>query len=336
MNAIVPVKAEPKAIRIGNARALVPGSVEEMYRFATAIVRAGMQPKSFGGGEQAASACFVAMQLGAEVGFPPMAAIQNIAVINGKPGVYGPAQMALVRASGLLEAIEEGFRGKEGQDDWTAYCTVKRVDQAPETSEFSVADAKRAGLWGKAGPWQQYPKRMLRMRARSFALRDVFPDVLLGLAYTAEELEDSIGEARQAVTDQTTEKPQGSKLEALEAQASTENASQDSEASAGSSPTPASAEAAGDVEPPGSDGAITSPAISTAEPVAEATPERSLDDWLAPIRAGLEACSTPGDVDGVEADEAAYLEEMPLPIRQAASALILRRRQDFTKRAARR
>jgi hypothetical protein len=53
-----------------------------------------------------------------------------------------------------------------------------------------VADAKRAGVWGKAGPWTQYPKRMLGIRARSFALRDVFPDVLGGLDIR-EEVEDS-------------------------------------------------------------------------------------------------------------------------------------------------
>jgi hypothetical protein len=55
--------------------------------------------------------------------------------------------------------------------------------------QFSVADAKRAGLWGKSGPWTQYPRRMLQLRARGFALRDAFPDVLKGLV-TAEEAQD--------------------------------------------------------------------------------------------------------------------------------------------------
>jgi hypothetical protein len=55
--------------------------------------------------------------------------------------------------------------------------------------KFTVADAKKAGLWGKTGPWTQYPKRMLQMRARGFALRDAFPDVLKGLV-TAEEAQD--------------------------------------------------------------------------------------------------------------------------------------------------
>jgi len=71
-----------------------------------------------------------------------------------------------------------------------ATCAARRKDDPTEiVSVFSVADAKKAGLWGKAGPWQQYPKRMLQMRARGFALRDAFPDVLRGVI-SAEEAAD--------------------------------------------------------------------------------------------------------------------------------------------------
>ena len=42
---------------------------------------------------------------------------------------------------------------------------------------------------GKQGPWTQYPKRMRQMRARAFALRDVFADILKGMPI-AEELQD--------------------------------------------------------------------------------------------------------------------------------------------------
>jgi hypothetical protein len=62
-------------------------------------------------------------------------------------------------------------------------------------AKFSVEDAKRAGLWGKQGPWSAYPKRMMQMRARGFALRDAFPDVLKGLI-TAEEAQDYPDEAK--------------------------------------------------------------------------------------------------------------------------------------------
>jgi hypothetical protein len=125
-----------------------------------------------------------------------MQALQNIAVINGKPSVYGDAAMALVQASPVCEDIEEYFDG-EGTPNPVAVCVAKRKGRKPVVAKFSVEDAKRAGLWGKQGPWQAYPKRMMQMRARGFALRDAFPDVLKGLI-TAEEAQDDPTEERSA------------------------------------------------------------------------------------------------------------------------------------------
>jgi hypothetical protein len=130
---------------------------------------------------------FVAVQYGLEVGLSPISAVQNIAVVNGRPTIWGDAMLGLVRGSGLLSSISEVTTG-EG-DATTAVCTVTRRDDPGETvGKFSVSDAKRAGLWGKAGPWTQYPRRMLQMRARGYALRDKFADVLKGL-YAREEVE---------------------------------------------------------------------------------------------------------------------------------------------------
>lgn len=67
-----------------------------------------------------------------------------------------------------------------------AFCEAKRKDSGSVVKQrFSVADAKLAGLWGKA-IWKQYPRRMLQMRARAFALRDAFADVLKGLSVSEE------------------------------------------------------------------------------------------------------------------------------------------------------
>src|SRR5262249_38665728 len=126
-----------------------------------------------------------AVQMGAEVGLAPMAALQNIAVINGKPTIWGDAIPAIAMRHPDFEAINETF------DDMTmtAKCAVRRKGSPEQTRTFSKADAEAAGLWGKQGPWKQYPKRMLQMRARGFAMRDVFPDALKGLI-TREEAED--------------------------------------------------------------------------------------------------------------------------------------------------
>ena len=61
---------------------------------------------------------------------------------------------------------------------------MRRVGESEEeTTEerFTIADAKTAGLWSKGGTWKTHPKRMLKYKARAFALRDKFPDALNGM-----------------------------------------------------------------------------------------------------------------------------------------------------------
>lgn len=164
-------------------------SLEDAYRFATAVAKSGLAPK----GIDTPEAVLIALQHAAELGMPPMAGLQNFAIINGRPGIYGDAALALVRRSGLLESYSQKYEG-EG-DKRRAVVTFKRVGESEMVSTFSVEDAKKANLWGKQGPWTNYPDRMLLFRARGFGLRDGFGDVLKGL-HTAEELQDTPPEPR--------------------------------------------------------------------------------------------------------------------------------------------
>jgi len=162
-----------------------PQTMNEAIQFSEMLSKSQMVPKQY---QNKPEDILVAVQWGYEIGLAPMQALQNISVINGRPSVYGDAAMALVQSSPACEDIEE-FMEAEGTPNPVAVCIAKRKGRKPVTAKFSVEDAKRANLWGKQGPWTQYPKRMLQMRARGFALRDAFPDVLKGLI-TAEEAQD--------------------------------------------------------------------------------------------------------------------------------------------------
>ena len=179
------------ALTTTDRRGFAPATITEAIQFSEMLASSQMVPRAYQGKPQDIMVC---VQWGYEIGLAPMQALQNIAVINGKPSVYGDAAMALVQASPVCEDIEEYFEG-EGTTNPVAVCVAKRKGRKPVVSKFSVEDAKRAGLWGKQGPWQAYPKRMLAMRARGFALRDAFPDVLKGLI-TAEEAQDFPDEAK--------------------------------------------------------------------------------------------------------------------------------------------
>jgi hypothetical protein len=161
---------------------LSPQTFEQALTFSQYLADSDLVPKDFKGRP---GNCLIAIQWGAELGLKPMQAMQNLAIINGRPSLWGDAVIALVRGSPLCEYVVET------DDGHTATCKVKRRGEPTEqVRTFSMDDAKAAGLQNKQGPWTQYPKRMRQMRARAFALRDVFPDVLRGLP-VAEEVMDT-------------------------------------------------------------------------------------------------------------------------------------------------
>lgn len=171
---------------------LQPRDMSEAMRLATMIANSQLAPKDF---KNKPDDTLVAMMMGNELGLNPMQSIQNIAVINGRPSIWGDALLALVQNHPSYGGVNESF------DDatMTATCIAWRKNGEKHTQKFSQADATTAGLWGSnRQPWKQYPKRMLAMRARGFALRNVFADALLGLI-TAEEAQDMPVDNKQPV-----------------------------------------------------------------------------------------------------------------------------------------
>lgn len=178
--ALVPAKtAAPVAF---GSRGVQLTSLEDAYRFAKYVAASGLAPKSFHTAEQV----LVAVQWGAEVGFSPMQALQGIPVINGRPSIMVEPAMALAMASGLLIQRHDRFEG-EGLTRTAIVALVRKGGMAIER-RFSVEDAKRAKLDGK-DIWKGYPDRMLYARALGYALKDLFPDVLRGMA-VAETLDE--------------------------------------------------------------------------------------------------------------------------------------------------
>ena len=166
----------------GAGFSLQPQNVTEAMQMAEMLSKSQMIPKNY---QNKPQDTLVAMMMGSELGLHPIQALQNIAVINGKPSIYGDAMLALVQNHSAFGGIQESF----DEAAQVATCIVWRKNGEKHTVTFSQADAKQAGLWAKAGPWSQYPKRMMTFRARGFALRDQFADALAGLI-SREEAED--------------------------------------------------------------------------------------------------------------------------------------------------
>ncbi len=165
---------------------LAPENFEHYFRIANMMSKSDMVPKGY---KDKPQDVLIAMEMGVSLGLGPLQAIQNIAVINGKPSLYSDGMLSVCSGRPDFENIKEEPLYDEAGKTVGYKCTVMRRDREPVTQTFTQEDAKRANLWGKQGPWTSYPNRMMQMRARSFALRDSFADALGGVK-AAEEVLD--------------------------------------------------------------------------------------------------------------------------------------------------
>ncbi|GAO97903.1 hypothetical protein Cva_00544 [Caedimonas varicaedens] len=156
------------------------GNIDEVFKLAQFIAKSEFFPAWKNKPHDAA----VAILFGQSIGLSWGHSLLNISMINGRPTVWGDAMLALCKKSPSFEDMDEEYN----EETKTAICLVKRKGYKEQVRTFSYEDAQRAGLVKKDN-WVKYPKRMLQMRARAFALRDVFPDILQGLS-SAEEVMD--------------------------------------------------------------------------------------------------------------------------------------------------
>lgn len=206
---------------------ILPTTIDEAFRFAQAVVAGRLAPDTYNNDP---SKVMIGVMAAMEAGLPPLYGLRQIAIINGRPVIWGDAAMALVQSKNLIEEYHEQpinvpppkrvlVAGGDGEEDsyelvpfdqwpieqWPLdygwLVTIKRRGQQGEyTGRFTVADAKRAKLWmaHNKKPWLEHPNRMLKIRARAFPLRDGFADALAGLAIR-EEVEDTHGPDKPVV-----------------------------------------------------------------------------------------------------------------------------------------
>lgn len=187
---------------------LAPKDMNEAMAISKIIAASEACPREMRGKPETV---FVAICLGREVGFGAMQSVQNIYVVNGRPTIFGDGALGLIQNSGLLAKFEE-YKPTQALKEGKGRCLIQRKGKKECVYEFTMEQAKTAGLWGKEGPWRNYPGRMFQMRARSLALRDEFADVLKGLAIR-EEIEDYVDTVAVPIPEPQPLPEQGGKVE---------------------------------------------------------------------------------------------------------------------------
>lgn len=190
-------KREKPQLAVGRLGYIAPNTVEEAARMAQAVIVGGFAPDSY---NQDPNKIMLGIMAAMEAGLPPLYGLRQIAIINGRPTIWGDAAMALVQSKNLIAEYTEEQVGTQPvdsdlskwSDDYGWKVTMKRRGQeGAYVGTFTVGMAKRAGLWlnARKKPWMEHPDRMLKIRSRAFPMRDGFADALAGLAIR-EEVED--------------------------------------------------------------------------------------------------------------------------------------------------
>lgn len=167
-----------------NENYLNPIRFDQIARLADVFSGSQMVPDHFKNNK---ANCFIALQMAFRSNIDPMVALQNLYMVQGKPGMSAQLAIALANRSGLLKGpIRFTVSGAGDNMSVTASATTR---DGYEISAEASMEMARAENWVKNPKYRSMPKVMLTYRAATFLVRQYMPEVLLGMQ-AHEELED--------------------------------------------------------------------------------------------------------------------------------------------------
>lgn len=144
------------------------------------------------------------IQTGKEMGMKPMTALNNIHVIKGRTVISAAMLGALLKARNIEFIWTKDYFEEESGKIVTEleFEFISRVSGQPKTTRFSISwgQMELAGYTTKDN-WAKYPKEMMRARCLAYAVRALFPEVLLGF-YTDSEIVDAMDTGHETTVDE--------------------------------------------------------------------------------------------------------------------------------------
>lgn len=226
----LPAVRQPARVAVQLAQPLA--DMDQAWRAAGILARSRLLPAALytGNPEQVQANVTLVLWYGAELGLPPMQAIQNIYVVKGKPQLAGQLWLSKVREAGHQAfvackqcdlapeqhpavATSGQHRYDKDHDETRCTWTIIRGDTGDRHSEtFTIEDAVRAGLCtlkdgrpysrsskGEPKPWESWTKRMLMWRTLTSAATTICPEVALGYGMEGDEVVTDEPSAEQSL-----------------------------------------------------------------------------------------------------------------------------------------
>ena len=167
------------------------GHFNAAQRMAQLLASSSLVPTAYQGSEGVAN-CVIAIELAYRMKASVFMVMQNLNVINGKPGWFSTFLIATVNTCGRFTPLGYRFIGKKGTDSWgcEAHAASKETGDELVGEAVTVQMAKDEGWYGKKGSkWPNLTGQMLRYRAAAFWTRAYAPELALGMQ-TSEEIYD--------------------------------------------------------------------------------------------------------------------------------------------------
>jgi hypothetical protein len=160
-----------------------------MQRGAKLLAASSLVPKEYIGN---IPNCVIALNMANRIGADPLLVMQNLYVVDGRPGWSSKFLIASFNQCGRFSAIRYEWNGKSGEEGWgcKAYSTEKSSGEKITGPLITIALAKKEGWYEKnRSKWKTIPELMLMYRAAGWLVNTHAPEISMGLN-TVEELGD--------------------------------------------------------------------------------------------------------------------------------------------------
>lgn len=188
------VRNEESAIESGFTNSL---SFDFTLKAATMLSKSTLVPREY---QNNIPNCVIALNMASRMGADPFMVMQNLYVVNGRPGWSSQFLIATFNTSGNFSALRYEWVGTRDTDSFgcRAWATEKTTGEKLVGSAVTIAISKREGWYGKNGSkWQTMPEQMLMYRAASWFVRAYSPELAMGM-HTQDELVDIPNEEDKA------------------------------------------------------------------------------------------------------------------------------------------
>lgn len=167
---------------------------ESAQRMAQALAASTIVPREY---QKAPANCLIAIEYAQRIGESPFVVMQNLNIIQGKPGLKAEYLIARLNTCGKFrQDIRFDYSGSGDALQCVAY-TYRHDGTKIEGTPVSIAMAKAEGWFTRSGSkWQTMPRQMLAYRAASFFQRMYCPELSFGMQTTDEIID--IGAAQPA------------------------------------------------------------------------------------------------------------------------------------------